>query len=68
MRPKVIALLVLVLLFLVIMAQNTHIITLNLLFWTVSMSQIILIAFALFSGFVIGYLTSMLIKKARKHG
>ncbi len=63
MKPKVIVLLVLAVLFLIILAQNTHVITLNLLFWTISMSQIILIAFVLLGGFVIGYLTSRLTGK-----
>jgi len=65
MKPKVIVILVLVVLFLIILAQNTHVITLNLLFWTISMSQIILIAFALLGGFIIGYLTSMLTGKSK---
>ncbi len=65
MKPKVIVILVLVVLFLIILAQNTHVITLNLLFWTISMSQIILIAFVLLGGFVIGYLTSMLTGKGK---
>jgi len=65
MKPKVIAILVLIVLFLIILAQNTHVITLNLLFWTISMSQIILIAFVLVGGFVIGYLTSMLTRKVK---
>lgn len=65
MKPKVIVILVLIVLFLIILAQNTHVITLNLLFWTISMSQIILIAFVLVGGFVIGYLTSMLTRKEK---
>lgn len=65
MKPKVIAILVLIVLFLIILAQNTHVIALNLLFWTISMSQIILIAFVLVGGFVIGYLTSMLTRKVK---
>ncbi len=65
MKPKVIVILVLVVLFLIILAQNTHVITLNLLFWTISMSQIILIAFTLLGGFIIGYLTSLLTGKSK---
>lgn len=65
MKPKVIVILVLVVLFLIILAQNTHVITLNLFFWTISMSQIILIAFALLGGFIIGYLTSLLTGKSK---
>ena len=63
MKPKVIIILVLVVLFLITLAQNTHITTLNLLFWSISMSQIILLAFTLLGGFIIGYLTAMLSQK-----
>ncbi len=63
MKPKVIAILVMVILFLIILAQNTQVLTLRLFFWSVSMSQIILIAFVLVGGFVIGYLTAMTARK-----
>ncbi len=60
MKPKVVVILILLILFLIILVQNTHVVDLNLLFWTISMSQIILIAFVLLGGFVIGYLTAKL--------
>ena len=63
MKPKAIAILVLVILFLIILAQNTQVLTLRLFFWSISMSQIILIAFVLVGGFVIGYLTAMTARK-----
>lgn len=63
MKPKVIAIIVLIVLLLIIMVQNTQVIDLHLLFWTISMSQIILIGIALVCGFVIGYLISMLTGK-----
>ncbi len=63
MKPKVIIVLVLILLFLIILAQNTQVVNFRLLFWTVSMSQIILLAFSILTGFVIGYLTCMLSRK-----
>lgn len=65
MRPKVIIILILVILFLIILAQNTHVTTVHLLFWSISMSQIILIAFVLVGGFILGYLISMLTRKRR---
>jgi len=65
MKPKVIAIIVLIVLLFIIMVQNTQVIDLNLLFWTISMSQIILIGIALVCGFVIGYLISMLTGKKR---
>ncbi len=63
MKPKVIIILVLVILLLIILIQNTQVVTLHLLFWSVSMSQIILIAAVLLCGFIIGYLASMLTRK-----
>ncbi len=63
MKPKAIVILVLVVLFLIILIQNTHVITLNLFFWKVSLSTIILILFVLLGGFIIGYLTSMLTRR-----
>ena len=63
MKPKVIAILVLVVLFLIILIQNSHETTLHLLFWSISMSQIILIVLVLVGGFILGYLTSMLTRK-----
>ena len=63
MKPKVIVLLVFILLFLIVLIQNTEVITLRLFFWTISMSQIILIVFILLGGFAIGYMTSMLTRK-----
>ena len=63
MKTKVIAIIVLIVLLFIIMVQNTQVIDLYLLFWTISMSQIILIGITLICGFVIGYLTSMLTGK-----
>ncbi len=63
MKPKIIIVLVLILLFLIILAQNTQVVNFRILFWTISMSQIILLAFSVLIGFVIGYLTSTFSKK-----
>jgi len=64
-KPKAIVILVLVVLFLIILAQNTHVTELRLLFWSIEMSQIILIAFTLVGGFIVGYLVAMLTRRAR---
>ncbi|MFO7951427.1 MAG: LapA family protein [Bacillota bacterium] len=63
MKPKVVVILVLVILFLIILIQNTHVTDLHLFFWSIRMSQIILIALFLVGGFITGYLTSMLTRK-----
>lgn len=63
MKPKAVAIMILAILFLIILIQNTHVITLNLFFWKISLSTIILIVFVLLGGFIIGYLTSMLTRR-----
>jgi len=54
---------VLVVLALIILIQNSQIVTLRFLFWQISMSQIIWIMFTLIIGFALGYLLQMLRKK-----
>ena len=58
MKPKTITVLVLVALFLVILIQNTQVVTLRVFFWKVGMSQIILIPLSIAIGFVIGLIVS----------
>ncbi|MFC2081907.1 LapA family protein [Candidatus Bipolaricaulota bacterium] len=50
-----IGVLVLVLLFVVVVLQNTQVVRIQPLFWALSMSRIILLCFALFVGFAVGY-------------
>jgi len=58
MRPKFIVVLVLIALFLIILIQNTQVVTLRLFFWKVGMSQIILIPLTMAIGFVVGFVVS----------
>ena len=58
MKPKTIVILVLVALFLIILIQNTQVVTLRLLFWKVGMSQIILVPLTMVIGFILGYLVA----------
>lgn len=55
MKPKIIVFLVLGLLFLIIVMQNTQVVSLRLLFWQVSMSRIILLPLLVLIGIVIGF-------------
>ncbi|MFC1515090.1 LapA family protein [Candidatus Omnitrophota bacterium] len=55
MKPKVIGALVLGILFLIILLQNTQVVSMRLLFWEISMSRIILFPLVLLVGFVIGF-------------
>ena len=58
MKAKTIVILVLIGLFLIILIQNTQVVTLRLLFWKIGMSQIILVPVIMLIGFVIGYLVA----------
>lgn len=67
MRPKTIIVLVLLVLFLVVLFQNTQVVTLRLLFWEISMSQILLTSFTLLIGFVSGYIVNKMFGSSRKN-
>jgi len=58
MRSKLIVVLVLIALFLIILIQNTQVVTLRLFFWKVGMSQIILLPLSVAIGFVIGFIVA----------
>jgi uncharacterized integral membrane protein len=53
-RWHLIAVLGLVVLFVIVIFQNTEVVKIRLLFWTLSMSRIILLLFSLLVGFVVG--------------
>jgi len=51
----------------ILLLQNTQVVTVRLFFWQVSMSQIILISLTLLIGFVIGFIfTTVLSKRSKK--
>ncbi|MFC2105147.1 lipopolysaccharide assembly protein LapA domain-containing protein [Candidatus Bipolaricaulota bacterium] len=54
-RWRLIGVLTLVLLFAIIILQNTQVVDIRVLFWQLSMSRIILLLFSLVVGFVVGY-------------
>jgi len=58
MKPKLVVVLVLIALFLIVLIQNTQVVTLRLFFWKIGMSQIILIPLTMLIGFVVGYLVT----------
>lgn len=60
LKPKSIAILVIIILLLIILVQNTHVVTLHLLFWRIEMSQFLLIGFSVVIGFIVGYLVCLL--------
>ena len=55
-KPKYIIILVLVLLAVIFVMQNSAMVTIDLYFWSISMNQIIMILGLLLVGFLIGYL------------
>jgi uncharacterized integral membrane protein len=63
MKLKTIIILILVALFVVIAVQNTQAVTIQILFWKISMSRIIFIPLLMLLGFVIGFLVAQVIKK-----
>ncbi len=58
MKPKYIILLVLLLLAVIFVIQNSAMATIKLFFWSISMNQIIMICGLLVVGFLIGYLVT----------
>jgi uncharacterized integral membrane protein len=57
-NPKIIASIVVGILFLIFLFQNTDVVTLRLYFWRVSTPQIILLAAALLIGFAAGLIVA----------
>ena len=57
MRMRFAVILVLAVLFVVVLAQNTENVDVTLLFWTLSMSRIVLFAIIFGLGFITGVLT-----------
>jgi uncharacterized membrane protein YciS (DUF1049 family) len=68
MKPKTILLLVLVVLAVILLIQNTQIITFRLYFWQVSISQVILVPLIFVIGFVLGFLVEKFEKRKEKKG
>ena len=64
-NPKLITVVVVAILFLIFLMQNTQMVTLRLYFWKFAMSQVILILLVMLIGFVIGYVLKNWKKKKR---
>ena len=63
MRPKIIAIIVLVVLALIVLYQNKDVVTIRLFFWSFAMSQVVLVLLNLAIGFVLGLFAANLPKK-----
>ena len=66
MKAKLIVVLILIALFIVLLIQNTEIVTFRIFFWKVSMSQVILLPLALLIGFAVGYMFGLQRVKIRR--
>jgi uncharacterized integral membrane protein len=66
MKAKTIVVFVLIALFVIILIQNTHVVTLRLYFWKLSMSQIILTPLTMLIGVVVGFLVAKVIGDRHK--
>lgn len=66
MKPKIVAILILSIVLIVFVVQNSNVADVHLLFWTISMSMIILIFSVALIGFAIGYLTHHFVIERKK--
>lgn len=62
-RPKLIAIAVLIVLALIVLFQNVGVVTVRLFFWSLDMSQAILVVVMLAVGFLLGMLTALVRRK-----
>jgi len=65
MKLKQLAILILAVLLVIIVIQNSSVANVKLLFWTVSMSLIVLIFFVALIGFVMGYLVHHFVQERK---
>ncbi len=63
MKAKIVLVLILVVLLGVLLVQNTQVVTYRLYFWTISMSQVILVPLIALAGFLIGYIFGTMRRK-----
>ena len=63
MKQKTIIILILTVLAVVILIQNTQVVEVQIFFWKIAMSRIIMMTFLLIVGFIIGYFVPKLQKK-----
>ena len=66
MKPKLVVLLAIVLLALIVIAQNAQYVNFRFLFWSVLTTQILLIVLMIAFGFVMGFLVGKLTGRAKK--
>lgn len=63
MRPKTIIFIILAIVFLIVLLQNTQIVDVQFLFWKFTMSRIILIALIMLVGLILGFIIAEVRRK-----
>ena len=66
MKPKTIFISAIILLFVIIIIQNTELTGFQLLFWKVEMSRAILLPIIFIAGLIIGFLGCLIITKKKE--
>ena len=66
MKAKIIILLILIVLFTIFVSQNTHPIEIKFLFWSVTMSAIVLISLMMLIGVVAGFIIAKIFDRPSK--
>jgi uncharacterized integral membrane protein len=65
-KTKIILTVVLLILLAILLIQNTALVTFHVLFWTISMSQVVLVPLAALAGFLIGLIVGTLRRRRTK--
>jgi uncharacterized integral membrane protein len=63
MKSKTIVIIILIFFVVIFLIQNTQVVEVQLIFWKIAMSRVIMIAFSLIVGFIIGYFIPRIEKK-----
>lgn len=66
MKVKIIILLVLIVLFTIFVSQNTRIVQIDFLFWSIAMSAIVLISLMMLIGVVAGFIVAKIFDRPSK--
>ena len=66
MKPKTIFIIAIILLFVIIIIQNTELAGFQILFWKVEMSRAILLPIIFVAGLIIGFLGCLIITKKKQ--
>lgn len=66
MKAKILILMIIIVLFTIFVTQNTEVIPINFLFWTVELSKIVIISLTGLLGLIMGFIIAHLFDKPKK--